>query len=232
MEDEEEQGSSVPRIAAGAALVLMAVLAVYVLLLRDDGYTVKARFRAVSVLVPGNVVKIAGDRAGTVTDIDLAPDGVAEVTLKLDRDFAPLRTGTRATIRAQSLSGSASRYVDLRIPAAGGRTLPEGSVIDEASTSTDVDLDQFFSLFDDRTQEGPAEHDPRLGAAVRRARRGGQRGLRVPQPVAARRAAPVPRGQPRHAGAAGLPRVELAAGGRHRRAARRRWPGSSTASRR
>ena len=154
MQEEEEQGGSIPRIAAGAALVLVALLAVYVLLLRDDGYTVKARFRAVSVLVPGNVVKIAGDRAGTVTDIDLAPDGVAQVTLKLDRDFAPLRTGTRATIRAQSLSGSASRYVDLRIPAAGGKPLPEGSVIDEASTSTDVDLDQFFSLFDDRTKKG------------------------------------------------------------------------------
>jgi phospholipid/cholesterol/gamma-HCH transport system substrate-binding protein len=151
---ETEHGGPIARIATGAALILGAAIAVYVLLLGDDGYTVKARFRAVSVLVPGNVVKIAGDRAGTITDINLTRDGVAEVTFDLDRRFAPLRSGTRATIRAQSLSGSASRYIDLRIPPAGGEPLRDGAVIDEASTSTDVDLDQFFSLFDDRTKKG------------------------------------------------------------------------------
>ena len=154
-DDEETPGfSTVGRIAAAAALVLAVLVAAWVLLVGDDAYTVKARFRAVSVLVPGNVVKIAGDRAGTITDIDLADDGVAEVTFDLDREFAPLRSGTTAVIRAQSLSGSASRYIELHIPPAGGEPLEEGAVIDEQRTSTDVDLDQFFSMFDDRTKKG------------------------------------------------------------------------------
>jgi phospholipid/cholesterol/gamma-HCH transport system substrate-binding protein len=153
-EEVEGRGTPVARIAAGGALLLAVAIAAWVLLVGDDKYTMKARFQAVSVLVPGNVVKVAGSRAGTITDIDLAEDGIAEVTFDLDERFAPLRSGTRAVIKAQSLSGSASRYIELRIPPAGGEPLEEGAVIDEQQTSTDVDLDQFFSMFDDRTKKG------------------------------------------------------------------------------
>jgi len=127
---------------------------VWLLVVRDDGYEMQARFRAVSTLVKGNVVKIGGRRVGTVTKVDLAPDGLAQVKFDLDREFTPLRSGTRAMIRSQSLSGSTSRYIDLRIPPAGGEPLDEGDTIDEASTSTEVDVDQFFAMFDRRTRKG------------------------------------------------------------------------------
>ena len=151
--EEPASWTWVGRTAAAAALVL-AALAVGWALLHHDDYVVKARFRAVSVLVKGNLVKIAGARAGTVDSIHLTPDGLAEVRLKLDRSVAPLRTGTRATIRAQSLSGSASRYVELHIPPAGGQPIPDGGVIGATDTSTEVDLDEFFDTFDPRTRRG------------------------------------------------------------------------------
>src|SRR3954469_18608827 len=150
--ESEEPGSWtwVGRTAAAASLVLVAVALAWAFL-HDDSYIVNTRFRAVSVLVKGNLVKVAGARAGTVDSIRLAPDGLAEVRLKLDPDFKPLRRGTRATIRAQSLSGSASRYVELHIPPAGGAPIADGGVIDATDTSTDVDLDEFFDLFDPKT---------------------------------------------------------------------------------
>jgi phospholipid/cholesterol/gamma-HCH transport system substrate-binding protein len=151
---EPENGSWIARVAVVAALGLAVLVAAWLLLGGGDGYVVKAQFRAVSTLVPGNVVKIAGDRAGTVKDISLTKDGLAEVRMEVDDEFAPLRDGTRATIRQQSLSGSASRYVDLRIPPAGGAEIGDGGVIDTSDTSTDVDLDQFFDMFDERTRAG------------------------------------------------------------------------------
>jgi phospholipid/cholesterol/gamma-HCH transport system substrate-binding protein len=152
--NDPKDGSWIGRAAAAVALALAALVAGWLLLGPDDRYVVRGQFRAVSTLVPGNVVKIAGDRVGTITDIDLTDDGLAEVRMELDEDFAPLREGTRATIRQQSLSGSASRYVDLRIPPAGGATIDDGGVLPTSDTSTDVDLDQFFDLFDESTRKG------------------------------------------------------------------------------
>jgi len=151
--DQPSSWTPVGRAAAVAALILAAVAVAYALL-HKDGYEVKARFRAVSVLVKGNVVKVAGERAGTVDSIRLTDDGLAEVGMRLDDRYKPLRQGTTAVIRAQSLSGSASRYVELHIPPAGGAPIPDGGVIAANDTSTEADLDEFFDTFDPRTRVG------------------------------------------------------------------------------
>src|SRR5215208_5470172 len=102
------------RIAAVLA-VAVAVVVVAVLLFAGGtgGYTVKAEFQNAAQLVKGNPVQVGGVQAGTVKDIQLSPDGQALVTISVQDDYAPLKDGTKATIRQASLSGIANRYVDL-----------------------------------------------------------------------------------------------------------------------
>jgi phospholipid/cholesterol/gamma-HCH transport system substrate-binding protein len=156
MGEQEEPGLSwIGRAAALGALVLAVVVAGWLLLGRDDGYTVKARFQAATNVVKGNLVQVGGRKVGIIEKIELADDGEAELTLKIDDErVAPLRSGTQATLRIASLSGSANRYVDLRIPPAGGRPLPEGAVIDATNTTSAVEVDQLFALFDPETRKG------------------------------------------------------------------------------
>jgi phospholipid/cholesterol/gamma-HCH transport system substrate-binding protein len=156
MPKNESDGTNwVGRVAAVGALLLATAVAAWVFLVEDDGYTVHARFQAATNVVKGNLVQVAGRRVGTVEDIKLTPDGVADLTLKIeDEAIVPLRSGTRATLRIASLSGSANRYVDLRIPSAGGRKIEEGGTIDVSDTTSAVEVDQLFQMFDPKTRRG------------------------------------------------------------------------------
>ena len=60
--------------------------------------------------MPGNQVLVAGQPVGTVDDITLTDNALADVTITTDD---PLREGTTAVVRATSLSGVANRYVSL-----------------------------------------------------------------------------------------------------------------------
>ena len=158
-EDEQQEGLSTwGRAAVAGALVGVLVLA-GLLFLGGDSYEVRARFQAATQMVPGNQVKIAGRPAGLVEEIELTEDNEAELVLTIDEEFAPLREGTEATIRIASLSGVVNRYVDLRIPSADGDgsttpEIPEGGLIPSEDTTSAVDIDQLFALFDDDTKKG------------------------------------------------------------------------------
>ena len=154
-ENEKEPRSWVGRVAAVGALLLATAVAAWLLMFGDDGYKVQVRFQAATNVVKGNLVQVAGRRVGTIDEIKLTEDGQADLTLKIEDDaIVPLRTGTRATLRIASLSGSANRYVDLRIPPAGGREIEEGGVIDASDTTSAVEVDQLFQMFDERTRKG------------------------------------------------------------------------------
>jgi phospholipid/cholesterol/gamma-HCH transport system substrate-binding protein len=142
-------------LAVAAAVVLVAVLLFGG---GSGGYTVKAKFLNASQLVKGNLVQVAGVKAGTVEEIELTNEGLAIVTMKIEDDYAPLKVGTKATIRQASLSGIANRYVDLTIPPAprNGRKLAEiedGSTIGADQTTAVVELDQLFNTLDPKTRE-------------------------------------------------------------------------------
>jgi phospholipid/cholesterol/gamma-HCH transport system substrate-binding protein len=146
----------VGRVVAVAAFVVAVALVVAVLLGSGSGdYTVKARFQNASQLVKGNNVQVSGVAVGSVTDIELTPDGQAEVTMHIrDGAYTPLRRGTQAVVRQASLSGVANRYVDLRMPpGTSQKTIPDGGVIDQSDTTTAVDLDQLFNTFDPKTRK-------------------------------------------------------------------------------
>ncbi len=155
-----ERGQSVARIAAIGAVVVAVVLVALVMFgLGSDSYTVKARFLSGGQLVKGNLVDIGGTQAGLVKSLKVTEDGNAEIELEIDEKYAPLRVGTRAMIRQGSLASPSNRYVQLMLPSEreAGRDIADGGVITEERTTTNVELDQFFSIFDRPTRKALSE---------------------------------------------------------------------------
>ena len=145
--------SGIGRIAAvGAVIAAAALVALLLFGGGGGGYEVKARFINAGQLVKGNPVQSGGVPIGSVDNIEIAPNGEAELTLEIDGDHAPLRRGTQAAIRQFSQSGIANRYVDLSMPPNGSRELPDGGTIGSDDTTTQVDLDQLFNTLDDETR--------------------------------------------------------------------------------
>jgi phospholipid/cholesterol/gamma-HCH transport system substrate-binding protein len=154
----------VGRIAAIAALVGAAMVVLLLLIGGGSPYTVTAKFENASQLVTGNTVTVAGVSAGSVKEISLAEDGQALVKMEVSDEYAPLPQGTHATVRSQSLSGIANRYVDLDLPpppeadaeaqgieGSEPATIEDGGTIEQANTTSEVDLDQLFNTLDEET---------------------------------------------------------------------------------
>jgi phospholipid/cholesterol/gamma-HCH transport system substrate-binding protein len=148
--------SGLGRVAAIAAVIAAIVLIAIVLFGGiSSPYTVKARFLNAGQLVKGNPVQVGGVPIGSVTGIRITNDGLAEITLEIkDKDYVPLRQGTRATIRQFSQSGIANRYVDLTFPSGSTDppTIENGGAIGTDNTKTAVDLDQLFNTLDPKTR--------------------------------------------------------------------------------
>jgi phospholipid/cholesterol/gamma-HCH transport system substrate-binding protein len=146
--------SVVGRIAALIALVAALVVVGVVLLGGDDSYEVTAEFENASQLVGGEQVVVGGVPAGSVEEIALGDDGQALVSFSVTDDYAPLPAETTATVRSYSLSGVANRQVQLTLPPDGeptGDPIPDGGLMDQSRTVSEVDLDQIFNTLDDRT---------------------------------------------------------------------------------
>jgi phospholipid/cholesterol/gamma-HCH transport system substrate-binding protein len=145
--------SVIGRIAALVALVVAVVVVVVLMTSNGDEYTVTASFANASQLVKGNEVVVGGVAAGTVEEIELGPNGEAEVTFSVDGDYAPLHRGTTATVRSPSLSQIAGRQLQLTLPpdSSAGKEIPDGGRMSEQETVSAVDLDQLFNALDPKT---------------------------------------------------------------------------------
>src|SRR3954468_15186995 len=151
---EEERWQRIRRFAAMASLGLAALIVIYLLLFGGGStYTVTAEFESASQLVTGNNVDIAGVPVGQVKEISLSDDGQALVKMEIsDQAYTPLPDGTHATVRSQSLSGIANRYVDLALPTRPDeKKISSGGQITQADTTSEVDLDQLFNTLDKPT---------------------------------------------------------------------------------
>jgi virulence factor Mce-like protein len=114
-----------------------------------SAYRVDAIFDNASGLIPGQDVKIAGARVGSVEDVTLTPDRRARVQMSVDPHFAPFRSDADCTIQPQSLIGEkfvqclpgTPRGAELRRSGGQAPTVPL------ERTHAPVDLDLVFSTF-------------------------------------------------------------------------------------
>jgi len=104
-------------------------------------------------VVPGNDVTMGGVPVGRVSAVGLAPDdggqAGARITMRIEPRYAPLRRGTRVTIRPKALLGN--MLVDLT--PASGPPIAAGGTIPVQDTASPVTLDEVTSILDARTRQ-------------------------------------------------------------------------------
>jgi len=132
------------RIAAIAVLAAAGVALGIVVFGGNGEHRYNLLFQNASQLVPDNQVLIGGQPVGSVESIDLTDDDLARVEISLEQE---LHEGTTATIRATSLSGVANHYVSVSPGPNNSPPLAEGATLGLSSTTTPVDIDQFFNTF-------------------------------------------------------------------------------------
>jgi len=145
------RGTTPARIATIAALAVAVIVLAVVFLSGSGGHKYTLIFQNAGQLVNDNQVLIGGSPAGTVESIGLTDDNLAEVKIEVDQE---LHEGTTAAIRATSLSGVANHYVSLSPGPNSNPALDDGAELGLSSTTTPVDIDQFFNTFPPRVREG------------------------------------------------------------------------------
>jgi phospholipid/cholesterol/gamma-HCH transport system substrate-binding protein len=147
------RGSVAARAAAAAALVAAVIVVLVLVLGGSSAYVVHADFQDASGLVTGDNVLIGPAAVGTVSSIGLTRDGQAEVKLSL-HGTGRLHQGTVARIFEDSLSGIASKYVELEPGPRGNAAIDSGGTIGEGHTYSEVNIDELFNSFTPATRRG------------------------------------------------------------------------------
>jgi phospholipid/cholesterol/gamma-HCH transport system substrate-binding protein len=140
----QSRGVTPARIGVIAALAAAVLVLGYVVFSGNGEHKYELLFQNASQLVPDNQVLIGGQPVGSVESIELTDDNLAKVEVSVSQE---LHEGTTATIRATSLSGVANHYVSISPGPNSNPPLGNGATLGLASTTTPVDIDQFFNTF-------------------------------------------------------------------------------------
>ena len=128
-------------IAVSAVLAVLIVGGI-ALLVRQAFFkptTITAYFTSATAIYPGDEVRVAGVKVGTIKDIQ-AQGTKAKMTLAVDRDV-PIPSNAEAVIVSQNLVGA--RYVQLTPPYEdSGPTMSDGAVIGVDRTAVPVEWDE------------------------------------------------------------------------------------------
>jgi phospholipid/cholesterol/gamma-HCH transport system substrate-binding protein len=146
-------GSLAARLGAAGALVAAVIVVLILVFGSSSTYTIRAQFQNASGLVTGNNVLIGTAAVGTVSSIGLTADGLAEVTLHL-HGVGRLHQGTVARIYEDSLSGIASKYVQLEPGPSSAPKIDSGGTIAAGNTHSEVNLDELFNTLNAKTRSG------------------------------------------------------------------------------
>ncbi len=137
----------------GLACTILTLLTIHAfggsLPLEASGYRVDVPVAEASNLVAGSDVQISGVKVGQVAAIQRS-GGHAVVTLNLDPEFAPLRSGAQAIVRTKTLLGEG--YIEIAPGRADAPPVPEGGTLPAANVHRRVQLDEFLSTFSGPTR--------------------------------------------------------------------------------
>jgi phospholipid/cholesterol/gamma-HCH transport system substrate-binding protein len=94
-------------IPVAAVLIVAALVALFVVSREeDDAYRVRAIFDNAGFIIPGEDVKIAGVKVGSIEDVEVTDDFKAAVVLKIDDPgYQDFRADAQCIVRPQSLIG-------------------------------------------------------------------------------------------------------------------------------
>jgi virulence factor Mce-like protein len=162
----------VRRLGALAALAAAAALALALTgpggAGADAAYRVDAIFDTAKGIVPGQLVKIAGARAGRIEDVVLTPGHQARIQMTVDRRFAPFRSDARCQIQPEGLISE--NFVQCEPGTPEGRPLRpaggEAPTVPVARTSVPVSITDLFNIWKVPVRDRLAVVLATLGAGV------------------------------------------------------------------
>jgi virulence factor Mce-like protein len=118
--------------------------------LKPKGYRVQVAFPEATQLGLEADVRVAGVSVGKLRKKTLDPRGNRTLAdLEIDREFAPLKTDTKAMLRQKSLLGET--FVELT-PGSAEKTIPEGGRLPDGQVQDTVELDEIFQALDPKTR--------------------------------------------------------------------------------
>jgi virulence factor Mce-like protein len=161
-------------VLVGAVTVLVVIVAVFLAYNANNGlpfvstYDLKARVPNADALVKGNEVRIGGVRVGTVRSVVPVQlengEIAAELELRLDKSAEPLPVDSTIMIRPKSALGL--KFLQIT-PGDSSEGFEAGETIPVASAKPEpVDIDEFFSMFDEPTRRGIQQNLAGFGNAL------------------------------------------------------------------
>ena len=134
------------------ALALAVVVIGFLLFSSGSSYHVHMSLVNASQLVKGDPIKVGGVPVGSIDSISLGRDGLAQIDASIDdTGIAPLHQGSRATVRSESLSGVANRYIALTPGPENTAKIADGGTIPAEDTTSEVDLDEVLNTLNAST---------------------------------------------------------------------------------
>jgi virulence factor Mce-like protein len=118
-------------------------------------YRVDAIFDTAKGVIPGQLVKVAGVKVGTVADVTLTGDFKARIQMVIDSRFAPFRSDARCDIRPEGLTAENFVQCDPGSPrghalAAHGGT---AATVPVAHTTVPINLNGLFQVWNAPTAD-------------------------------------------------------------------------------
>jgi virulence factor Mce-like protein len=121
----------------------------------DSTYRVDAIFDTAKGIIPGQLVKVAGARVGTVRDVTLTGDYKARIEMQVERRFAPFRTDASCAIQPEGLLSENFVQCDPGTPDAQ-QLRPQGDhppTVAVRRTAIPVSINDLFNIWNVPTRE-------------------------------------------------------------------------------
>jgi phospholipid/cholesterol/gamma-HCH transport system substrate-binding protein len=120
-------------------------------ILQQKPFELKAEFQTAQAVTPGQgqTVVVAGVKIGDISNVQL-DNGVAVVTMDIDRKFLPIYKNATALIRPRT--GLQDVFVELDPGTRSAGEYQEGDTIPVKNTQPEVNLDQILEALDGDTQ--------------------------------------------------------------------------------
>jgi ABC-type transporter Mla subunit MlaD len=148
-------------ILIGALTVLITIVAVTLAYNSNNGlpfvpkYTLHLQMNDASEVTKNAEVHMGGALVGVVDQIQPAHNAagqpIALLDLKLNKDVQPLPVDSTFDVRLKGAIGL--KYIQVT-KGTSSRTYPNGATVPSSQSGSEVDLDQFLSMFDPPTRNG------------------------------------------------------------------------------
>ncbi|MFN2612433.1 MAG: MlaD family protein [Solirubrobacterales bacterium] len=134
-------------IALGIGYYIVQQQRLRIPILEEKPFELKAELQTAQAVTPGQgqTVRVAGVRVGDIAKVDLK-DGVAVVTMDIDRKFLPVYRD--ATVLLRPKTGLQDVFLELDPGSRTAGEYSEGDTIPVANTAPDVNLDQILEALD------------------------------------------------------------------------------------